>query len=183
MWLRPFNVGCNEQNYQIAELGRMIKEMVPTARVVTQPKEDDRNYHVCFDKIRNMLNFEPRYTVRDGIQEIMDAFSTGQVKDYREPWCSNFAFLKQNAELRRLFVDGKEEWGWARLSAEDAAMLTEIAVAVFESRSMELKDRLYRGLVQALLGDVDGFLNTLAGIDLIPGRRIISALQDSSAKV
>jgi len=95
-----FNVGSNEQNHQVADLGLVIKEMVPTARIVTQPKEDNRNYRVRFDKVCKSLNFQPRYTVRDGVQEIIDAFATGEIADYRDPRYNNFAFLMLHSELR-----------------------------------------------------------------------------------
>jgi len=159
-----FNVGCNEQNYQIADLGLIIKEMVPTARVVTQPKEDNRNYRVRFDKIRNMLNFQPRYTIRDGIREIMDAFATGQITDYRDPRYSNFGSLKLNNELRPIFLENVGGWDWVKLSATEAMMLAEVVMAVIESQSQELMSRLRESLVQAILGDVDGCLNILTGM-------------------
>jgi nucleoside-diphosphate-sugar epimerase len=163
-----FNVGCNEQNYQIAGLGLVIKEMVPTTRVITQPKEDNRNYRVRFDKIRNVLNFQPRYTLRDGIQEIMDAFATGQITDYRDPRYHNFGFLKLNGELRPISVEDVGGWDWVKLSATDAMMLAEVVMAVIESQSQELMSRLRESLVQAVLGDVDGFLNILTGMQPTP---------------
>jgi nucleoside-diphosphate-sugar epimerase len=95
-----FNVGSNEQNYQIAELGRIIQDMVPAARVVMQPQEDNRNYRVRFDKIYRTLNFRPRYTVRDGVAEIVRAFATGAIRDYRDPRYSNYAYLHANDELQ-----------------------------------------------------------------------------------
>jgi nucleoside-diphosphate-sugar epimerase len=167
-----FSVGSNEQNYQIADLGPIIKEMVPTARVVTQPKEDNRNYRVRFNKIRNVLNFQPRYTVRDGIQEIIDAFATGKITDYRDPRYSNFGYLKLNGGLRQIF---EEDWDWVKLSATDAMMLAEVVMAVVESESPELMSRLREGLTQALLGDIDGFLNILTGIQLTPPVRAEAA--------
>jgi nucleoside-diphosphate-sugar epimerase len=171
-----FNVGSNEQNYQIADLGLIIKEMIPTARVVTQPKEDSRNYRVRFDKIRNMLNFQPRYTVRDGVREIVDALATGQITDYRNPHYSNFSSLNLNGQLRRILVEDTDVWDWVKLSANEARMLTEVVMAVAESRSAELISRLREGLVQAILGDVDGFLNILTGIELAPSVRSQVAL-------
>lgn len=170
-----FNVGSKEQNYQIADLGLIIKEMVPTARVVTQPKEDNRNYRVRFDKIRNVLNFQPRYTVRDGIQEIMDAFATGKIADYRDPRYSNFGFLKLNGELRPISVEDVGGWDWVKLSATDAMLLAEVVMAVVESQSQELMSRLREGLVQAVLGDVDGFLNILTGMQPTPPMRAKAA--------
>lgn len=163
---QTFNVGSNEQNYRISDLGLIIKEMVPTARIVTHPKEDNRNYRVRFDKIRNMLNFRPQYTVRDGIQEIIDALTTGKITDYRDPRYSNFSFLKMNGELHSIFAEDVVSWAWVNLLPTDAMMLTEVVMAVIESQSQELIVRLHEGLVQALLGDIDGFLDTLTDMRL-----------------
>ena len=159
-----FNVGSEEQNYQIADLGPLIKEMVPTARIVTHPQEDNRNYRVRFDKIRNVLNFQPRHTVRDGVQEIIDAFAMGKITDYRDPRYSNFGFLKLNGGLRPIFVEDVGSWDWVKLSATDSMMLAEVVIAVIESQSQELMSRLRQSLGQAVLGDVEGFLNTLTGM-------------------
>ena len=158
-----FNVGCNEQNCQIADLGPLIKEMVPAARIITQPREDNRNYRVRFDRIHNELNFRPQYTIRDGIQEIINAFATAKITDYRDPRYSNFHFLQMNGELRQIFVG---DWDWIKLSATDAMMLTEVVMAGIETQSQELIERLRKGLVQAILGDMDGFLDILTGMQL-----------------
>jgi nucleoside-diphosphate-sugar epimerase len=114
-----FNVGCNEQNYQIADLGLIIREAMPTALVVTQPEEDDRSYRVRFDRIQNKLNFQPRYTVRDGIREIIDAFATGRITDYRDPRYSNFRFLKMSGEQRLVILEHGGGWDWVKLSATE----------------------------------------------------------------
>ncbi len=167
-----FNVGSNEQNYQIAELGPIIQKMVPTARIVTQAKEDDRNYHVRFDKIYNTLGFRPRYTLRDGVQEIIHACATGRIADYRHPRYSNFSFLKQNGHLRPLVVEDVDGWDWLKLSTTEAVLLTEVVMAIAESHTPELLHRLREALVQAILGDVDGFLHILTGLELARPRRV-----------
>jgi nucleoside-diphosphate-sugar epimerase len=161
-----FNVGSNEQNYQIADLGRIIKEMVPAANLVTQPIEDNRNYRVRFDKIHNMLNFQPRYTVQDGVAEIVNAFASGRITDYRKAQYSNFGFLKQNNELRQILLEDVGSWDWVKLSAIDAQMLTEVVMAVIDSGSRDLMGQLRDSLVQVILGDVDGFIEVLTGMQL-----------------
>lgn len=155
------NVGCNEQNYCIADLGLIIKDIVPTARVVTQPNKDNRNYRVRFDKICNMLNFQPRYTVRDGIREIIHAFATGQITDYRDPRYSNYSFLRLKGELRRIWVEDEVGLDGVRLSGNEAKMFADVVLAVAESQSWELMACLHNGLLQASLGDVDALRNTL----------------------
>ena len=63
-----FNVGCDDQNYQIAQLGDLIKELIPDAQVIHQGEDvDKRNYRVSFGKIQKHLGFIPRRTVADGI--------------------------------------------------------------------------------------------------------------------
>jgi nucleoside-diphosphate-sugar epimerase len=171
-----FNVGSNEQNYQIADLGVIIKETVPTTRVVTQLAEDNRNYRVRFDKIRNALNFQPRYTVHDGVREIVDAFASGQITNYRDPRYSNSSFLKLNSQLARIFMEDAHAWDWVKLSATDAAMLTEVIMATIESQSHELITRLREGFAQLVLGDLDSFLSILAGMDLTPPLRLQATL-------
>jgi hypothetical protein len=182
-----FNVGCNEQNYQIAELGPMIKDMVPSARVIVQPTEDNRNYRVSFDKIHKMLNFQPRYTVRDGIAEIIDAFTTGKITDYRNPYYNNFSFLKEDHRLPEILLTAPGGWDWVRLSPTEAAMLAEVMMAVIESQSEELLSNLREGLVEAILGNVDGFLDILTGMRLsllseeaaVPQRRYQPSVAES----
>ena len=162
-----FNVGSGEQNYQIADLGLIIKEMVPTARVVTHPKEDDRNYRVCFDRIYNMLSFQAQYTVRDGIQEVIDAYAAGEVTDYREPRYSNSGFLSVNSGAMQALAEDSDRWLWSGVSPGEAKRLADIAIALFGSQSAESIHSLRAGLERAFLGDVDGFVTSVAGSSVI----------------
>jgi nucleoside-diphosphate-sugar epimerase len=130
-----FNVGSNEQNYQLADLGSIIKKMVPAARVVTEPQEDNRNYRVQFDKIHNLLNFQPKYTVRDGITEIVDAFATGKLLDYREPRYNNCAFLEKHNGLPQALLEDNGRPDWVTSPNEEA--VTQISQAVVQSSQAE----------------------------------------------
>jgi nucleoside-diphosphate-sugar epimerase len=110
------NVGSNEQNYQIADLGLIIQNMVPHARVVTQPQEDNRNYRVRFDKIHDLLGFEPQYTVEDGVAEILSALASGQIADYRDPRYNNFAYLKSDGHIERVLTEDDDALTWPELA-------------------------------------------------------------------
>lgn len=125
-----FNVGCNEQNYQIADLGSLIQEMVPAARIISQPGEDNRNYRVRFDKIHNMLGFKPKRTVQDGITEIIDAFATGTIKDYRDPLYSNCGYLSQNDRLQQALQRNAWSINWTQISESLCCPLEDSAPAV-----------------------------------------------------
>ncbi len=98
-----FNVGSDEQNYQIAQLGDIIKELLPEVEVVHQGEDvDKRNYRISFAKIRKYLGFVPRRTVADGILEIKTAIEDGRIQDYRDPRYSNYKTLSEgNADLIR----------------------------------------------------------------------------------
>lgn len=113
-----FNVGSDDQNYQIAQIGDLIKELIPDVEVVYQSGDvDRRNYYVSFSKIRNHLGFIPRRTVADGILEIKAAIEDGRIRDYRDARYSNYKTLSEgiNATLIRrtcltpLYAGGLEE--------------------------------------------------------------------------
>lgn len=91
-----FNVGSNEQNYTITQIGEMVHQHVLSAKLsVSEDIGDLRDYRVDFSKIRNLLDYEPRWTVDDGIQQVLEAIANGEVTDYRDAKYSNVAFLTQ----------------------------------------------------------------------------------------
>ncbi len=91
-----FNVGSNDQNYTILEIGELVAEQVPSARMlVAQEQSDQRNYRVVFDKIHRVLDYVPLYTVVDGIQQVLEAIATGEIADYGDAQYSNFKFLNE----------------------------------------------------------------------------------------
>jgi nucleoside-diphosphate-sugar epimerase len=101
---QTFNVGSDEQNYRIAQLGDIIKELIPDVQVVHKGEDtDQRNYRVSFGKIQKHLGFTPRHTVADGILEIKAAIESGRIRDYRDAHHSNYKTLSEesNAALIR----------------------------------------------------------------------------------
>jgi len=97
---QTFNVGSDDQNYQIAQLGDLIKELVPDVQVIHQGEDTDRrNYRVSFAKIRKRLGFTPRHTVADGILEIKAAIEDGRIADYREARYSNVKTLSEEDNI------------------------------------------------------------------------------------
>lgn len=91
-----FNVGSNEQNHTILEIGKMVHDKVIGAELIVDDSGPDaRNYRVDFTKIRECLGFEPKWSLDEGIQQVLDAIASGKVQDYRDPKYSNFAFLNR----------------------------------------------------------------------------------------
>lgn len=91
-----YNVGCNDLNYTIREIGDIIYRLIPTATLVSSGSDGDRrNYRVNFSKARNQLGFVPQWTVEQGILQVSEAIRTGKVKDYRDAQYSNVKYLNQ----------------------------------------------------------------------------------------
>jgi nucleoside-diphosphate-sugar epimerase len=94
-----FNVGSNEQNYQIEEIGEMVSEVFPDAELDFQrDNEDDRSYQVDFSKIRSTLGFEPEHTIKDGVREIRDAVEEGRFENFEDPKYSNYKTLERKLD-------------------------------------------------------------------------------------
>jgi nucleoside-diphosphate-sugar epimerase len=77
-----FNVGRSTENYRIADVAKLVAELVPDC-VVTCGEHavpDIRNYLVDFTKIETQLpGYRPTWTVPAGITQLRDAFSAGNM--------------------------------------------------------------------------------------------------------
>lgn len=96
-----FNVGSNEQNYQVFQVANMVKELLPTTEILLVPDDPDRRtYNVAFDKISRDLDFKTQFTARDGIREIEQALSYGALDpdDRRSRTIEHYKFLLQVEE-------------------------------------------------------------------------------------
>jgi nucleoside-diphosphate-sugar epimerase len=72
-----FNVGANAENYRIRELAEIVEDVVPGARAsfAEGGGPDKRSYQVDCSKIRRVLpEFETRWTVRRGVEQLWDAY-------------------------------------------------------------------------------------------------------------
>src|SRR5262249_54732568 len=66
-----FNVGSDEQNHQLSELGAIIQRLVPRAAVLTNDLiTDKRDYHVRFRRIARSLGFTPEHTLAESVLEM-----------------------------------------------------------------------------------------------------------------
>lgn len=77
-----FNVGSNEQNYQIFPLAELVAESIGLPfEYEWYGSVDHRSYRVSFDKIARVLKFKPEFTPREGAREIYEALKAGRVVD------------------------------------------------------------------------------------------------------
>jgi nucleoside-diphosphate-sugar epimerase len=104
-----FNVGSDDQNYTINQIGELVKQHVFGARlIIDADSTDKRNYRVSFTKIRKKLSFQPQWTVQRGIQQVIEAIAASQVGDYRDPKYSNVKHLTESRLIEAVRV--KDDW-------------------------------------------------------------------------
>lgn len=69
-----FNAGGDANNFTKRMIVETIQALIPDAPVDYQEHgTDPRNYRVDFSKIRERLDFSPRFTVEDGVRELIAA--------------------------------------------------------------------------------------------------------------
>jgi len=74
-----FNVGSDDQNCQIVQIGELVREVVSDLEVVCEGHDSGlANYKVSCAKIRRQLKFVPHHTVKDGIGEIKPSSSVAR---------------------------------------------------------------------------------------------------------
>ena len=125
-----FNVGSNDQNHRLSEVGEIVQELVPSATALTNDLiTDRRNYHVRFDKIRDQLGFAPTRSLRDGILAIKAQLEDGTVLDYRDYRYNNSNSLAQilpeirkpmDIALARTWHDARQ--AFQQISADDGTL-------------------------------------------------------------
>ncbi len=83
---QQFNVGY--QNLSIAEIANIVKKVVseefkdkPEIELAFTESNDNRSYHICSDKVKDFLDFQPKYTIEDAVKELCDEFKKGTFKN------------------------------------------------------------------------------------------------------
>jgi nucleoside-diphosphate-sugar epimerase len=70
---RAINIGANNQNYQVREIGDQVQRLVPSARITSTGEvgADPRNYRVRFDLLTSLLpDFALAYDLVSGMEEL-----------------------------------------------------------------------------------------------------------------
>jgi len=75
-----FNVGSDENNYQLEELAHKVAETIPhDVSVDWYGDPDHRSYRVSFDKIES-LGYKAKYKAEDGVMEVYEALNSGKLE-------------------------------------------------------------------------------------------------------
>lgn len=95
-----FNAGY--QNLSVNEIAESIKKTIGDSSIDLEhiPTDDIRSYHINSDKIKDVLDFEPNYTIEDAVKSLVDAYNNGLIKDgLNNPLYHNIK-LMQNKDLK-----------------------------------------------------------------------------------
>jgi len=79
-----FNIGSDEQNYEIEKLAKEVGNSIDKQyEVIHTGTHDHRSYVTSFKKIKQ-LGFKPKYSVADGTTEIYEALTNGTLTDSKK---------------------------------------------------------------------------------------------------
>lgn len=107
---QAFNVGSNDQNYQIYRIAQMVRDVVPHTDLEVVPDDPDkRSYNVSFDKIERVLGYRVEKSPYEGIVEVKQALERGRVDDTIRTKTVNYYRYLLDAEqlLKEVSYNGK----------------------------------------------------------------------------
>ena len=70
---RAINIGGNSENYQVRDVGDLVKMLIPSAKITYTGEigADPRNYRVKFDLLNRLLpDFKLQYNLTSGMEEL-----------------------------------------------------------------------------------------------------------------
>ena len=78
-----FNAGF--ENHTVMELAEMTRDIVgDDVTIEITASDDPRSYHISSEKLKTILGFKPKKTIRDAVIDIKDAFEEGKIKDWKD---------------------------------------------------------------------------------------------------
>jgi nucleoside-diphosphate-sugar epimerase len=112
-----FNVGANEENYQVKELAEIVRQTVPDCSIeyFGQGGPDQRDYWVDFSKIaRRLPEYKLKWNARKGVKELYSAYQQFGLQVADLETVRGYIRLRQ---LRHLLDSGalNDELRWVRV--------------------------------------------------------------------
>jgi len=81
-----FNIGY--QNLSILQIAQLVKKVVERTfpergeiSITKVPSNDNRSYHINSEKIKNLLNYSPKRSVENAIEDLCEAFKKNLLKN------------------------------------------------------------------------------------------------------
>ena len=79
-----FNIGY--QNLSIIEIAKLVKKVVDNQfpekeniDIIREKSDDNRSYHINSDKIKKLLNYSPKRTIENAVEDLCLAFKKGLI--------------------------------------------------------------------------------------------------------
>ena len=87
-----FNAGIDSNNFTKRMIVEKIQELIPsdTVQFINKTGTDPRNYRVNFSKLKNLLGFQCKISVEDGIKEIIDHLENDNNDDDKKFQLGNY---------------------------------------------------------------------------------------------
>ena len=94
------------ENFTIMDAARKIKELTNCDIKISNEDEDQRNYNVSADKIKN-IGFQPQKNVEFAYNQIKKSFDDGIIDDYTKKIFNNYELLFSSKEMQdKVFIQG-----------------------------------------------------------------------------
>ena len=77
-----FNIG--RENHKVIDLAHIIKNIIGDDEIVQKKVVDERSYHLNSDKIKKMLGFTNKKTIKDAVNDLKKAFEEGNIPDWKD---------------------------------------------------------------------------------------------------
>jgi nucleoside-diphosphate-sugar epimerase len=91
-----FNAGW--ENKSVSDIANIVKsELGGEIKLVVTPTNDNRSYHISSKKIKNILNFETKFTINDAVKDLKNAFEKKLLTDPINN--SNYFNIKKMQEI------------------------------------------------------------------------------------
>ena len=75
-----FNVGG--KNFSVSEIATKVKNVIGNdVRLITTPTNDNRSYHISSKKIKEIINFKPRFEIEESVLSLKKAFENKKLHD------------------------------------------------------------------------------------------------------
>lgn len=105
-----FNVGINEENYQVKDIAAEVEKVVPDCKIeiLNNLGSDERSYRVDFSKIKNTLeHFKPVWNLKKGINEIYQAYKNFNLtmEDFESPKYFRIRWINHLIKNNKLDTD------------------------------------------------------------------------------
>jgi nucleoside-diphosphate-sugar epimerase len=92
---QTINIGDESLNHTVLDVAELIREEIPGVTLELNPESADRrNYRIACAKVRSLLRFRCRRTVRDGVREVSRAVAEADQELFGDDRYHNFRWLQ-----------------------------------------------------------------------------------------